>query len=465
MQPTQNLLVTNLKEDNLQNFLSLSMHHDPSSLWSPTTWKTKPASQQAEYPNLDAYTEELNKLKLLPPIIAPKEVHNLKESLVDVYNGKGFILQIGDCAEKFADCNTETIQHKVLFYDLLGNLFTKITQTPAVVIGRMAGQFAKPRTDLYEIVNGTKIMNFKGENINGFDVNDRTPDPKRMTEGYFKSAAIMNYIRQMKGVDVSCSHFNEKITNLNTEITNANNNSQEKCQLENFPVKDKIKVKRDIFVSHEALHLDYEDTQVREERGKYYDLSSHFLWIGMRTNMTGGAHVEFFRGLENPIGVKLQKEVANSQEDLKRMIEMIKLLNPKNEIGKLVLIVRFGARYVEDTLPKVLKAVLQEDLKVLWVVDGVHGNTVKVGNVKTRKLDDVREEVLKTVKVFKEMGARLHGVHLELTPDEVTECMGGSFFEVTENDLERCYTSYCDPRLNFSQSIELISALGHEMKK
>jgi len=175
--------------------------------------------------------------------------------------------------------------------------------------------------------------------------------------------------------------------------------------LEALPVKDKIKVKREIFVSHEALHLDYEDTQVREERNKHYDLSSHFLWIGMRTNMTGGAHVEFFRGLENPIGVKLQKEVANSPEDLKRLIEMIKLLNPKNEIGKLVLIVRFGARYVEDTLPKVLQAVLKEgwflkrifrvisdiDLKVLWVVDGVHGNTQKVGNVKTRKLEDVRE--------------------------------------------------------------------------
>jgi len=462
MQPThQNLLVTNLKEDNSCNFHSPSMHHHPDSNWTPSSWKSKPASQQAEYSNLEAYTEELNKLRLLPPIIASKEVHHLKDSLVDVYNGKGFILQIGDCAEKFADCNTETIQHKVLFYDLLGNLFTKITQTPAVVIGRMAGQFAKPRTELYEVVDGNRVMSFKGENINGFHVDDRTPDPKRMTEGYFKSAAIMNYIRQMKGVDVSCSHFNEKITNLNSEI----NNSQEKSLLETFPVKDKIKVKREIFVSHEALHLDYEDTQVREERNKHYDLSSHFLWIGMRTNMTGGAHVEFFRGLENPIGVKLQKEVANSPEDLKRLIEMIKLLNPKNEIGKLVLIVRFGARYVEDTLPKVLKAVLKEDLKVLWVVDGVHGNTQKVGSVKTRKLEDVREEILKTIKVFKEMETRLHGIHLELTPDEVTECLVGSFFEVTENDLERCYTSYCDPRLNFSQSIELISDVAHELKK
>jgi len=432
-----------------------------SLIWTSSSWKRKPICQQAEYPDLQILEEELAKLKNHhPSVITPQEVLKLKETLADVYNGKGFILQVGDCAERFADCNVEAVQHKVLFYDLLGNLFTKVAKTPAVVIGRMAGQFAKPRSETFEQVDGKKVYSFKGENVNGFHPHERTPCPKRLTEGHFKSIGVMNHIRQLKHAEVSCQHFLEKVKKVNQEYFKDTNDFTEP-----LPIEEKSKVERDVYVSHEALMLDYEESQVKIEENKHYNLSAHFLWIGMRTNMVDGAHVEFFRGIENPIGIKLSKEVAATEEDLKKLTDMIKMLNPKNEAGKLVLIARFGARYVEATMPKVLKAILDEGLKVLWVIDAVHGNTQKVGNFKTRKLEDVREEIITGIKVFRAFGARLHGVHLELTPEEVTECLGGSCFEVREEDLGRNYTSLCDPRLNFSQSIELINAVAQEMSK
>jgi len=438
-----------------------------SLIWTSSSWKRKPITQQAEYPDLQILDEELSKLRNHhPSVITPKEVTRLKETLVDVYNGKGFILQVGDCAERFADCNAEAIQHKVLFYDLLGNLFSKVAKTPAVVIGRMAGQFAKPRSEAYETVDGKKVYSFKGENVNGFHTHERTPCPKRLTEGHLKSLGVMNHIRQMKHAEVTCQHFLEKVKKVNQEHFKDENIEPENLILdEPLPFDEKVKIERDVFVSHEALMLDYEETQVKHEENKHYNLSAHFLWIGMRTNMVDGAHVEFFRGIENPIGIKLSKEVAASEEELKKLTDMIKMLNPKNEEGKLVLICRFGARYVEATMPKVLKAVLDEGLKVLWVIDAVHGNTQKVGSFKTRKLGDVREEIITGIKVIREFGLRLHGVHLELTPEEVTECLGGNCFEIKEEDLGKNYTSLCDPRLNFSQSIELINAVAQEMSK
>jgi len=438
-----------------------------SHIWTSSSWKRKPITQQAEYSDLQILEEELSKLKNHhPSIITPKEVLKLKETLVDVYNGKGFILQVGDCAERFADCSIDAVRHKVLFYDLLGNLFTKIAKTPAVVIGRMAGQFAKPRSELYETVDGKKVYSFKGENINGYHPNERTPCPKRLTEGHLKSLGVMNHIRQMKHAEITCAHFLEKVKKINQETFKESGDIvQSKVLEEPLPFEEKVKLEREVFVSHEALMLDYEETQVKVEDNKHFNLSAHFLWIGMRTNMVDGAHVEFFRGIENPVGIKLSKEVAATEEDLKKLINMIKMLNPNNEPGKLVLIARFGARYVEATLPKVVKAVLDEGLKVLWVIDAVHGNTQKVGSHKTRKFDDVLEEIVTGIKVFRDFGTKLHGVHLELTPEEVTECLGGSCFEIKEEDLGKNYTSYCDPRLNFSQSIELINTVAQEMSK
>lgn len=437
-----------------------------TQIWTSSSWKRKPITQQAEYPDLQLLEEELAKLKdTHPSVITPKEVHRLKETLVDVYNGNGFILQVGDCAEKFEDCSAEAIRHKVMFYDLLGNLYSKVTKTPAVVIGRMAGQFAKPRSETFETVDGKKVFSFKGENINGFHTHERTPCPKRLTEGHFKSLGVMNHIRQMKHAEVTCSHFVEKVKKLNTEHFKEAEASRPQYLVEPLPLEDKVKIERDVYVSHEALLLDYEETQVRVEDNKHYNLSAHFLWIGMRTNMVDGAHVEFFRGIENPIGIKLSKEVAATGESLKKLVDMVKLLNPKNEAGKLVLITRFGARYVESTMPKLIRAINDEGLKVLWLVDAVHGNTQKVGNFKTRKYEDVHEEIVNTIRVFRESGARLHGVHLEVTPEEVTECLGGTNFTVKEEDLGKNYTSLCDPRLNFSQSIELINAVAQEMTK
>lgn len=442
------------------------MNHHTQSPWTPSSWKTKSISQQAEYPDPEALSHELVQLKLLPPVVTVQEIKLLKEQLIDVYNGKGFILQMGDCAEKFADCSIEAVHHKALFYDLLGNLFSEITKIPSLVIGRMAGQFAKPRSELYETVNGQKIMSFKGENINGFELHDRVPDPKRMTEGYFKSIAVLNCLRQIKDTNTCCPELSDKLQRLNIEIMNNTNEQQCNSQqnLSGLIPGNNYEMKREIFTSHEALLLDFEDTQIREEEDKYYDLSAHFLWIGMRTNDTRGAHVEFFRGLENPIGVKLSKEVASSESSLMDLVQMIKVLNPDNQEGKLILITRFGARYVETALPKILKAVRDADLKVLWIVDGVHGNTQKVGDFKTRKLADVKEEILKTMHVFNDFGTRIHGIHLELTPEEVTECLGGNHFGVNEADLGKNYTSYCDPRLNFSQSVELVVEIAEKLR-
>lgn len=462
MQTALNLLDKTNKPHKISQTRNPPMNNDT---WTPSSYKTKPILQQAEYPDQTAYLDELSKLKSLPPIVSADEVNTLRKTLIDAQHGKAFILQVGDCAEKFSDCSTQAIHHKVLFYDLLGNLFTKITNTPTVVIGRMAGQFAKPRSETHETVDGKKVMSFKGENINGYHAHERVPCPKRMTEGYEKSVAVMADIRQLKEGEIFCPHFNEKVQKINSVATNSQDLLEEMGFSEPIPLKEKTHIHRDMYISHEALLLDYEETQVRESHKKFYNLSAHFLWIGMRTNCTSGAHVEFFRGLENPIGVKLSKEIASNETELKKLIDMIKLLNPKNEEGKLILITRFGARYVEETLPKVMHAVANEDLKVMWVVDAVHGNTQKVGNFKTRKLCDVRDEIIKTIQIFKKYGSILHGVHLELTPEEVTECLGGSFFEIREEDLGRNYTSYCDPRLNFSQSVELIATIGQEINK
>lgn len=447
------------------NIRKSSSSFDPSHQWTPSSWKTKPITQKTDYHDQEALNEQLELLKSLPPIVDHSEVKTLKETLTEVQNGKGFILQVGDCAERFADCDSKVINHKLLFYDMLGNLFTKITQTPAVVIGRMGGQFAKPRSENYETINGTKVMSFKGENINGYHSHERTPCPKRMTEGYQKSVSVVSDIKKLRDREVSCPHFNEKVQKINFAHSNSMESTEEKHLPEPLPLHPEVKIHRDIYISHEALLLDYEETQVRNHEDKHFNLSAHFLWIGMRTNALSGAHVEFFRGVENPIGVKLSKEVAANETELNKLIDMIKILNPRNETGKLVLITRFGARYVEETLPKVMNAVAKEELNVLWVVDAVHGNTQKIGDFKTRKLCDVREEIIRTIQVFKQFKAKLHGVHLELTPEEVTECIGGSFFEIKEEDLGRNYTSYCDPRLNFSQSVELISAVAKELVK
>jgi 3-deoxy-7-phosphoheptulonate synthase len=359
----------------------------------------------------------------------------------------------------FSDCNDKVIENKIMFYDTMAKMFTEISSLPVTVVGRIAGQYAKPRTDLYETINGEKVFSFKGDNVHEFEASMRNPDPKRMTEGYFRSAATMNYIRQLKEEDLDAENINEKIDKFMKEKKNGF------TKLQSLQPKKDIKINPNVFISHEALLLAYEEALTREKKDKYYALSGHLLWIGFRTTNLEGAHVEFFRGLENPVGIKVSKEFVASDEELEKLMTMIRILNPTNREGKIVLITRLGARNVENTLPKIIKAVKYQELKVVWFCDGVHGNTQKASSgIKTRKIDDVQEEILKTMKILKSFDQALNGVHLETSPEEVTECVGGCFNEIKEDDLEKNYTSLCDPRLNFYQCLEVLHDVAKELK-
>lgn len=427
-------------------------------LWSLASWKTKPISQQPVYPCQQELENELNKIKHLPPIVNPKEIDTLASKLADAYNGKEFVLQLGDCAELFADCNHKTIEKKAIFFELMGKVFEELSGRKVTIIGRIGGQYAKPRTDSHEVIDGEKVVSFKGENIHDYDPKNRTPDPKRLTEGYFRSVSTVNYLRQLNQNDVLCKTFSQKVDKYlkHHEVNIEGLNLVSTQQI--------INLSHNVYTSHEALLLPFEEALTREtDEGSFYALSAHFLWIGFRTCFLDGAHVEFFRGLENPVGIKVGKDLIVDEESVANLITMIKLLNPLNREGKIVLITRLGARNVETYLPKIIEAVKNEGLKIVWFCDGVHGNTQKINGTKTRKIDDVQGEILSTLKILKSYDLSLHGVHLEATPDEATECIGGKLDEITEQDLDKNYTSLCDPRLNFYQTLELVSKVASEL--
>ncbi|WP_086295890.1 class II 3-deoxy-7-phosphoheptulonate synthase [Campylobacter devanensis] len=445
------------------------------SKWNKDSWRDYNILQQPVYPDIANLRECEDKLSKLPPLVFAGEVRNLKDELAKVTQGHGFLLQGGDCAESFANFNAVNIRDMFKIILQMAIVLTFAGGCPVVKVGRVAGQFAKPRSSDYEEINGVKLPSYRGDIINGFEFNEsaRVPDPKRMIDAYYQSASTLNLLRAFSRGGLANLHevhrwnlgfvkrseLDEKFEKLASELTNALK-FMEACGVttSNTPTLSETK----LYTSHEALLLPYEEalTRVDSLSGDWYDCSAHMLWIGERTRGVDDAHVHFLSGVKNPIGCKIGPNATADD-----VIKLANKLNPNNENGRLNIIIRMGADKIESRLPNILKDIKSEGLNILWSIDPMHGNTVKASNgYKTREFDNVLREVKSFFDIHHACGTIPGGVHLEMTGQDVTECTGGAF-KVTQEALASRYETQCDPRLNADQALELAFLIADEVKK
>lgn len=431
--------------------------------WAPESWKTKTALQQPHYDNQEELNEVISELKLLPPIVFEDEVESLKQKLSLAQNGKMFILQGGDCVERFADCNETTILNKIKILLQMSIIITYAAKIPVIKIGRIAGEYSKPRSNMYETINGIKMLSYRGDSINSFlpDPEERIAKPSKIKESYFHSAATYNYIRAITRGGFADLHnpskwdidFIEQTAKSKEYQSLINNVLDSITFLECFNgVNSEILNCTDFYISHEGMLLPYEESMTRQSKTSknYYNLGAHMLWIGERTRNINNAHVEYFRGIKNPIGVKISSKIEPEE-----LIRLLDIINPLNESGKICLITRMGYKNVKKYLPGLIKTIKKAKKKVTWICDPMHGNTITTKqNLKTRRFDDILTELIDTFDVHKKMGTFMSGVHFELTGDHVTECTGG-VSKIDEESLVENYQSFCDPRLNYDQSMEI----------
>ncbi len=441
--------------------------------WTPTSWKNKPVKQLPEYPNKKELEESFETLKTLPPLVTSWEIEALKDKLAQVAAGKSFLLQGGDCAESFDATKAPKIVNMVKV--LLQTSFILIHEmgVPVLRVGRIAGQYAKPRSKDFETVNGEKIHNYRGDLINGYasDSGVRTPDPARLLEGYHKAGLTLNFLRALADEGFADLHYPEQ-----WELDFMQNNEYyaeyedmvksitkavrfvESITPDVFSTLQKV----DFYTSHEALNLYYDSAQTRPVPRKqgHFNLSAHMVWLGNRTRDLDGAHVEYFKGINNPVGIKI-----GPPYEIDETLKLIETLNPSHEAGKIVLITRFGKDLIEKELPGLIQAVRREGFPVVWSSDPMHGNTFSTdNNIKTRNFDDILSEVQSAFAIHRAEGSYLGGVHLELTGDNVTECVGGAK-GLKEDGLNHNYETFCDPRLNYEQSLEMAFLVAREWKK
>jgi 3-deoxy-7-phosphoheptulonate synthase len=438
--------------------------------WTPDSWKNHPVKQLPTYPDQQALEKACNELRELPPLVISWEIKALKKKLADVAAGNGFLLQGGDCAESFADCQSPKIVKLLKVLLQMSFIMIHEMNTSVVRVGRIAGQFAKPRSRDYEMVNGEKIPNYRGDLINSIEpkLEARIPDPQRLIEGYNKSALTLNFLRALSDESFADLHHpeyweldfmrqNPYYQEYETMVHSIEKavSFMETIAPNQFETAQKV----NIYTSHEGLNLYYDASQTRQvpRRKGWYNLSTHLVWLGNRTRAIDGAHVEYLRGIENPIGIKV-----GPGYDTDEILSIIEKLNPSHESGKIVLISRFGIDKVEEGLPGLIKRIKKEGMPVVWSCDPMHGNTFSTdGGIKTRNFDDILGEIQKTFAIHRECGSYLGGVHLELTGDNVTECVGGAR-GLHEGELHHNYESYCDPRLNYQQSLELAFLISRE---
>jgi 3-deoxy-7-phosphoheptulonate synthase len=435
--------------------------------WSPQSWTTKEIRQQAIYKDEDALNKALNKLSNMPPLVTSWEIYKLKQKLAEVQMGKRFLIQGGDCAESFEDCNSPIISNRIKVLLQMSLVLIHGLKMPIVRIGRFAGQYAKPRSSNDETKDGITLPSYRGDIVNkiGFTEKDREPDPARMLVGHASSAMTLNFVRALIDGGFADIRHPEYWNLAWIEHSGQSTEYQEMMKKisESIGFAEILAGRRlgnlsrvDFYSSHEALHLHYEQALTREvpRQEGYFNLSTHFPWIGLRTNQIDSAHVELLRGINNPIGIKVGAETTKEH-----LIGLCKTLNPTNEAGKITLIHRFGAKNIESNLPKMIKILQDEDIGVVWCCDPMHGNTESTSNgYKTRKFQNIRTEVELAMDVHKSESSILGGVHLELTGENVTECLGGAR-ELCEKDLERAYKTQVDPRLNYEQSLEMAMAI------
>ena len=443
--------------------------------WDKKGWRGKPRVQMPTYGNLDELASVESSLEALPPLVFAGEVRNLREQLAKVGTGEAFLLQGGDCAESFSEFSANLIRDTFKVMLQMAVVLTFGSKKPVVKIGRMAGQFAKPRSADYETINDQKLPSYRGDIINDIapDFKSREPDPKRMLQAYTQSAASVNLLRAFSQggfADIRQVHsWTLENTRTGSRYTQFSELAERISEALDFmeaagisPNNTQTLRKVDFYTSHEALLLEYEEALCRIDSltGNPIAGSGHMLWIGDRTRDPDGAHVDFCSGVENPIGLKCGPSL--SKDDLVRLVQK---LNPKNEMGRLTLITRFGHNKVLDYLPGLIKIVQSEGLNVVWCCDPMHGNTVKsTSGFKTRPFDHVLAEVQNSFTAHRSEGTYLGGVHFEMTGKDVTECTGGLQL-IDDEDLSLRYHTACDPRLNASQSLELAFLVAEQLEK
>ncbi len=441
--------------------------------WHPSSWQSREAKQQANYPDKAALQTVLDKLSSLPPLVTSWEILSLKEQVAQAQAGNRFFLQGGDCAESFAECNSEVITNRLKVLLQMSLALTHGLQKPVVRVGRFAGQYAKPRSSDLETRDGITLPSYRGDLVNSveFTQQARQPDPKRLLQGHAASSMTMNFVRAL--VDggfadlhhpeywnlswVEHSPFAEEFQHLADSLGRAVNFMETISGVRAGSLK-----RVDFYTSHEALHLHYEQALTRKvpRQEGWFDLTTHFPWIGMRTADLDGAHVEYFRGIRNPVGIKIGPGADAHQ--LRRLLEII---NPEAEAGRMVLIHRMGASEIESKLPPLIRAAQDTGSPVLWVCDPMHGNTeTTASGIKTRRFRNIMLETETAIELHHQHDSHLGGVHLELTGEDVTECTGGAR-NLDEGDLQRAYKSIVDPRLNYKQALELAMLIVSKFEK
>jgi 3-deoxy-7-phosphoheptulonate synthase len=439
--------------------------------WAPESWQKKPAAQQPVYPDSQILAESLTHLAKLPPLVTSWEIENLKQQLAAAARGEMFLLQGGDCSESFADCESGAIASKLKILLQMSLVLVQGGKKRVIRIGRFAGQYAKPRSTDTETRNGVTLPCYRGDMINraNFSPAERTPNPELMLRAYERSGLTINFIRSLIEGGFADLHHPEywnlefvanspHAADYTRMVESIGESLRFMETLTGCVLADINRV--DFFTSHEGLLLFYEQAQTRQvpRRPGWYNLSTHFPWIGERTRALDGAHIEYFRGIANPIGIKIGPGITPEEA-----LELVDVLNPHNEPGRLTFIHRFGASRVEKCLPPLAEALRRKGRQVLWCCDPMHGNTETTKDgIKTRRFENILAELDHSYRILKQCGLHLGGVHFELTGENVTECIGGAS-GVTEADLARDYRTQLDPRLNYEQGMEMALLLARLM--
>ncbi len=441
--------------------------------WQPASWQASVAKQQANYPDQDELQSALEELSGLPPLVTSWEILSLKKQIAEAQAGNRFFLQGGDCAENFAECNSEVITNRLKVLLQMSLTLTHGLQKPVVRVGRFAGQYAKPRSSDVETRDGVTLPSYRGDLVNSVEFTPaaRRPDPRRLIQGHASSAMTMNFVRALVDGGFADLHHPEywnlswvQHSPLADEFQHlADSLGRAVNFMETISGRRAGSLKRiDFYTSHEALHLHYEQalTRVVPRQQGWFNLTTHFPWIGMRTADVKGAHVEYFRGIRNPIGIKVGPDASAGQLE-----QLLKVLNPESEAGRIVLIHRMGAAAIERKLPSLIHAVQDTGSPVLWVCDPMHGNTeTTASGIKTRRFRNIMSEMETAIELHHQHGSHLGGAHLELTGENVTECTGGAR-NLGEADLNRAYKSIVDPRLNYEQALELSMLIVNKFEK
>jgi len=435
--------------------------------WTPESWRAHPTVQMPTYPDPDELESALRELRQLPPLVSSWEILSLKQQLAEAQEGKRFLLQGGDCAESFDDCQSGLISNRLKVLLQMSVVLVYGLRKPVVRVGRFAGQYAKPRSADTETRDGLSLPSYRGDLVNQpeFTAEARKPDPRRMIKAHARSAMTMNFVRALIDGGFADLHhpeywnldwvgYSPLAADYQRMVASIGDAVRFMETLSGAQVHNVNRV--DFYTSHEALLLPYESSLTRQvpRQWGWFNLSTHYPWIGMRTAAVEGGHIEYLRGLRNPVAVKVGPSVTPDQ-----LLKLIDALNPEDEPGRLSLIHRMGAAHIAERLPPLLDAVRREGRRVLWVCDAMHGNTESTHNgFKTRRFDNILGELEQSFDLHAAAGTRLGGVHLELTGEDVTECTGGAR-ELTDADLARAYRSSVDPRLNYEQSLEIAMAI------